>query len=156
MKKIKFAIVFGCLAASIAMESCSKKEAVVSPLSQTTNSHNTMKSGDDHVAWVTHDECSGAGRACSVGGPIVLHPVAFSMMAAAEASGNSGTVGATFGDQDLDEVIDGMDAADVIKLQSGNYYITLNYESGTVINYMVGTTYPVTGQNMDFAFQVEK
>lgn len=154
MNFMKKFLLVAAVAAGLGATSCSKKESVNGQTKSNT-SHSTMRA-DQQVAWVSHDECDGAGRSCSVGGPIVLHPVAYSLMAAAASSGSSSTVGSTFNSPDLDEVIDGMDPDFVAKLQSGNYYMTLNYDGTNVINYMVGTSYPVTGQNMDFAFQVEK
>ncbi len=39
------------------------------------------------------------------------------------------------------------------KLLSGNYYITRTSDTGTEACYIAGTQYPVTAENMEFAFQ---
>lgn len=42
------------------------------------------------------------------------------------------------------------------KLKSGNYYIHKNMENEQDVNYIIGTEYPVTMDNMEFSIQINK
>lgn len=107
-------------------------------------------------AYQIDDDCVGYGVNCYELEPIVVKPGTHAALAYAAGSGNSSTVGTVFNSSDLDLVIADMEQAEATKLLSGNYFITLNHESSYAINYMAGTTFPVTAQNMDFAFQIKK
>lgn len=145
------------LLATTALTSCKKDEVKPSTTTNTNkNSGSMLRMGGEWIQLNLNDDCTSPGSGCYELGPIVITPKVYGLIASAAVSGNSGTVGSTFSSQDLQDFCDHMDLGEVAKLQSGNYYLTLNHESGTAINYMVGTTFPVTSQNLDFAFQIRK
>ena len=159
MKKLSFMIVAAGLLATSALTSC-KKEEVKPSASTNTNKNNgslMRAGGGEWIKNVPNDDCAGNGSDCYELPPIIVTvPGVYGMITSAATSGNSGTVGSVFSSQDLQNICDHMEEAEVVKLQSGNYYLTLNHESTVAINYMVGQSFPVTAQNMEFAFQIRK
>lgn len=73
----------------------------------------------------------------------------------AAATGSSTKVAGTFQRESLNDLIqyglteDGYAA----KLQSGKYYIAKTSDDGNKACYIAGTQYPVTAENMEFAFR---
>ncbi|MES2479338.1 MAG: hypothetical protein V4561_09635 [Bacteroidota bacterium] len=151
--------IFLLSALSLALFSACKKESLTnekSNVKQTSTNTNLMRTGGVWRAYQSDDDCAGYGTNCYELEPIVIKSGTLAALSFAAGSGSSATVGTVFGTPDLDLVIADMDQTEATKLLSGNYFITLNHESGYAINYMAGTTFPVTAQNMDFAFQIKK
>lgn len=146
------------LLATSALVSCSKQEAKTSTTTSNTKANTTThaKMSGTWRAFQSNDICDGYGITCYELDPIVIKPKKKELIAAAAASGNSSVVGSTFSSIDLQDFCDMMEQTEVTKLRSGNYFITLNHDGNTTMNYMVGTAFPVTAQNMEFAFQFTK
>jgi hypothetical protein len=68
----------------------------------------------------------------------------------------SGTVGQTFSSDDFSELLDYLETGFRTKLQSGDYYISLNYENSNIINFMAGTSWPINDSNFEFAIEFAK
>jgi len=86
---------------------------------------------------------------------IIVKPRAAELVFNAGNSGSAGEVAATFNLEELSDLTkyclteDGYAA----KLQSGTYYIARTSDDGKEACYIAGTSYPVTAENMEFAFQ---
>lgn len=157
MRKINLTIVAAGLLATSALVSCSKQEAKTTSIGSTKTSTTALaKMSGTWRAYQANDNCDGYGINCYELEPIVIKPKKKALIAAAAASGNSSVVGSTFSDIELQDFCDMMEQTEATKLRSGNYFITLNHDGNTTMNYMVGTAFPVTAQNMEFAFQFTK
>ncbi len=92
---------------------------------------------------------------CIVIETIIIKPRTAELVFNAGNSGSAGEVAATFNLEALSDLTkyclteDGYAA----KLQSGSYYITRTSDNGSEACYIAGTQYPVTAENMEFAFQ---
>lgn len=68
----------------------------------------------------------------------------------------SGTVGQTFSSDDFSDLLDYLETGLKTKLQSGDYYISLNCEKSNIINFIAGTNWPLDDSNFEFAIEFEK
>lgn len=68
----------------------------------------------------------------------------------------SAAVGQLFSSSAFSFVTNRLHPTFVSKLQSGNYGIRKNYESTTVVNYDAGSILPVTNENAEFTFELNK
>lgn len=153
MKKLflAFAVI---LSGTVMILSC-KKEAAVPRVNDQQAVGSTARMPGANFAFDENEECSQDGASCHSVPPIIIKPECLGAIADAEAGGST-TVGVVFTSDLLREVCAIMSLDLEVMLKSGNYYIKKNYESATVINYMVGSTYPVTAQNRTTAFQLHK
>lgn len=91
---------------------------------------------------------------CLVIKTIVVKPHIAELISNAGNSGSSGAVGTTFRLPELADLntyclVEGASE----KLRSGRYYITKTSDVQGEACYLAGTSFPVTADNMEFAFQ---
>jgi hypothetical protein len=99
--------------------------------------------------------CQGRYGNCVVIETIVVTPHFARVIASAANGGSSAKVGATFRIEELSDVVKYCltENGYAEKLQSGNYFIARTHDDGKEACYIAGTRYPVTAENMEFAFQ---
>jgi hypothetical protein len=92
---------------------------------------------------------------CIVIETITVKPHAAVLVFNAGNSGSAGEVASTFSREELGYLVEYCltENGYAAKLQSGSYYITRTSDNGKEACYIAGTQYPVTAENMEFAFQ---
>lgn len=92
---------------------------------------------------------------CIVIETIVVTPHFARLISSVAGSGSSPDVGATFRLEGLSELMGYTfaEAGYADKLQSGDYYIAKTGDDGKKACYIASTKYPVTAENMEFAFE---
>jgi hypothetical protein len=153
-------------AGMVALAACGKKDCV-QPTQQPTTTETKSISGSvkkekeqpprfSHAWWHPNmKRCQGRYGNCVVIETIIVRPHFSELLFNAGNSGSSSTVGAAFRMAELSDLTKYCLTEDgyAEKLQSGNYYITRTDDNGSEACYIAGTQYPVTAENMEFAFQ---
>ncbi len=109
-----------------------------------------MCTGGSNKGW-----CENTAANCVTFDPdIVISVIMKASIDGAAASGDPAKVAAVFSGSDFTSLNnDYLGAANADLLKSGTYYLTKVNDDGKRASYMAGPTYPVTFENMDFAFQ---
>ena len=149
MKKIILALI----TLTIVNASCSKKQEinnsttnVVAKKTRASKSKITETAcplGDCHVP--AHD--------CVRLKTVVVTP---SQISALNGASTATAVAALFSSTTFATIVSNLEDEFVTKLQSGSYSIVLNYEDEGTINYLVGTTNPVSFTNSEFTIAFNK
>jgi hypothetical protein len=143
------------IAGLLAMASCTK-EVAVKPAGQKQAQPSTARMAGANYSFNKSEECINDGANChAYNGPIIITPKMNDALTDAEAGGKV-RVGEVFRSPEFGELCAEMAVDLEMMLQSGDYFIARNYESNTVVNYMLGREQPVTAENMVTAFQFRK
>jgi hypothetical protein len=164
MKKITLSL---CVLGLATFFACTK-ERTLNPTTNPTEtaSVNTTKTGSVKKQkdppdwwWAKYDNdnsgwCSGKHLNCIVIKTVVVRPHAARAIFEASVNGSAEAIAAIFRMEELSDLtnyclVDGL----AEKLHSGNYYITRSNDDETKACYIAGKSYPVTAENMEFAFQ---
>ena len=140
----------------------------ISSISCTSESDNYSLLGDKGILnlrtgsySITHlfrpgEECYPLAHDCIILDPVVITPSKVTLLKQAASSGNSGTVGETFSSDAFSDLLDYLETGFKTKLQSGDYYISLNCENSNIINFKAGTSWPINDSNFEFAIEFAK
>ena len=156
MKKI----VIPSLLAALLMVSCNKDKHTLAPSTSGQAGSNSTALKPPPKGWyvltmLRSGWCSGYPSNCISIEPGPIISALKSAIDAAANSGSSTTVASTFNSPDFLEFNStylGPDAT--AKLTSGDFFLSKANDIGSAYSYMAGRTYPVTFDNMEFAFQV--
>lgn len=149
----------------VALAACNKGKSIQptqQPATETKTISGSVKKEKEqpprfnHAWWHPNmKRCQGRYGNCIVIETIVVRPHVSELVYNAGNSGSAGEVATVFKLEELSDLTkyclteDGYAA----KLQSGTYYITRTDDNGKEACYIAGTQYPVTAENMEFAFQ---
>jgi hypothetical protein len=147
----------------VALASCNKEKTIqpAQPATESGQSISNSVKKEKKPKWfhANYDKkdgyCKGWYGNCVVVTTIIVKPHALVLINEAGSSGSSEAVAVAFRHTELSDVVkyclteDGYAA----RLQSGNYYIAKTGDDGKEACYISGTQYPVTAENMEFAFQ---
>ena len=98
--------------------------------------------------------CMGAAKNCGQIDDVVIRPHQFEESTFEGLSAQQ--TGDLFMSEDYSNVINAMPDNMAAILQSGTVCLVFNFESDSIINYIVGSNLPVTPLNLDFAIQFNK
>lgn len=140
----------------ISMFSCNKS---TDSITQNTNKPTPKFRGDDHkisIMAIQAGGCIPPAINCVQLPEVVVTAIQIAELDDVSDNGNASDVRNLFLSQDFEEIYGNL--ADELgdKLASGEYYIAKNYEGTSKVNYMVGTTYPVTFSNKEFVIEFNK
>lgn len=149
----------------VALAACNK-EKTITPTQQpaTENSKslsNTVKKEKDPPKWSKawwHPvklRCQGWWGNCIVIETIVVKPRISELVHSTSMKGSATSVGELFNKSDFDDMMEYClsEPGYADKLKSGDYFITRTNDTGSQACYIAGTAYPVTAENMEFAFE---
>jgi hypothetical protein len=148
----------------VALASCSKEKPMKptpQPATQPNSVSGSVKKEKDpprfyHAWWHPNmRRCQGRYGNCIVIETIIVRPHVAELVFDASNSGSSSTLSEVFRLDELANLTQYCLAEDgyADKLQSGHYYITRTSDEGREACYIAGRQYPVTAENMEFAFQ---
>ncbi len=148
----------------VALAACNKQKTIQptqQPATETKAVSGSVKKEKDPPKWSKawwHPyklRCQGRWGNCVVIETIIVKPHVAELVYNAGNSASAGEVAATFSLEELSDLTSYCLSEDgyADKLQSGTYYIARTDDNGKEACYIAGTKYPVTAENMEFAFQ---
>lgn len=149
----------------VALAACTK-EKTISPTQQpaTENSKsisNAVKKEKDPPKWSKawwHPiklRCQGWWGNCIVIETIVVRPHISELVFSTSVKGSGPAIAELFNKSEFSDMMEYCltESGYADKLKSGDYFITRTNDTGSQACYIAGTQYPVTAENMEFAFE---
>lgn len=159
MKKV----LFGAFALSVLLIACSKKENTVNgkpniaiAADGPVDKERPKSPNSTYVTvGLSKGWCNGYPWNCTVLPDVVITAAARTLLDSAQ-NGDNYTVAEIFESEELTCVTDHIPLSYLNSFLVGKYYIVKSSEDSSKVCYMAGEDYPVTEENMEFAFQGSK